>query len=142
MEDTKCLVELDELLKYLNYEELIKIPNEIRNAINKEKDKSYVWKYDVTKSLTEQNLNRKTVAMLSYLNMEYLLNYEEKQIMEELHKFNEKKCEKENINLYRGNNIFERQNIEAEKNKTMLSIVKKDRWYKKIFLTLKKIFKR
>ena len=94
MEYTKCLVELDEVLKYLNTEELEKIPYEIRNAIKEKKDKNYVWNYDESKDLSDQNLNRKTIAMLSYLNMEYLLNDEQRMLMEKLHRLNEEKLER------------------------------------------------
>ena len=96
MEYEKCLVELDEILKYLENEDKKKIPSEIRKAIHEKKDKKYNWTYDESKNLNEQNINRKTIAMLSYLNMEYLLNDEQRKLMEELHQFNEKNIEKKN----------------------------------------------
>lgn len=74
----KRLVEVDEVLNYLSDEDLEKIPEEIRNLIKENKDKDYVWQYDETKPLKEQGLNRDTIAFLSYLNMEYLLNEEQK----------------------------------------------------------------
>ena len=51
MEDTKCLSELSEILKFLAPEELVKIPEEIRNAIDENKDKEYVWHYDEAKRI-------------------------------------------------------------------------------------------
>ena len=89
MEYTKCLVELDEILEHLNDEELKKIPYEIRNSIKDNKDKQYHWTYDKTKKLNEQKMDRMTIAMLSYLNMEYLLNKRQKEFMEKLHRLNE-----------------------------------------------------
>lgn len=101
MEYKKCLVELDEILNYLKDEDLRKIPYDIRKAINEKKDKQYNWHYDESKGLDEQNINRKTIAMLSYLNMEYLLSKEQKLLMQELHRFNEEKVEKEKLkNIY------------------------------------------
>lgn len=101
MEYKKCLVELDEILNYLKDEDLRKIPYDIRKAINEKKDKQYNWHYDESKDLYEQNINRKTIAMLSYINIEYLLSKEQKVLMEELHRFNEKKIEKEKLkNIY------------------------------------------
>ncbi len=41
MEYEKCLVQLDEILKYLSDENLQKIPNEIKEFIKSEKDKNY-----------------------------------------------------------------------------------------------------
>ena len=68
MEYEKCLVELDEILNHLRKEDLIKIPYEIRNAIKAQKDNTYKWTYNEAKNLNEQDMNRKTIAMLSYLN--------------------------------------------------------------------------
>ena len=100
MEYKKCLVELDEILKYLRQEDLAKIPEEIRKAIKEKKDMQYNWEYDESKELKDQNINRKTIAMLSYLNMEYLLNKEQKRFLEELHMANENKNEKEKAKKY------------------------------------------
>ena len=62
----KRLVEVDEVLKYLSEEDLAKIPDDIRQLIKENKDKDYVWKYDETKPLKDQNLNRDTIAFLSF----------------------------------------------------------------------------
>ncbi len=106
MENAKCLVQLDEILNYLSKNNLEKIPYEIRNSIKQLKDKEYVWKYDESKALKEQKLDRKTIAMLSYINMEYLLNKEQKEHMEKIHRINEQKLEKEKQYKYNQNNIF------------------------------------
>ena len=92
MEYEKCLVEVEEVLNHLDISELEKIPKDIIQVITENKDKNYTWSYDETKSLLEQELDRGTIAILSYLNMEYLLSDEQKALMEELHRFNEKKA--------------------------------------------------
>ena len=155
MEYTKCLFELDEVLKYLNKEELEKIPYEIRSAIKEKKDKNYVWNYDESKDLSEQNLNRKTIAMLSYLNMEYLLNDEQKLLMEKLHRLNEEKLEREKSKKYNPNNIFKNNmhedseeisavddNLEVEKKEKVKMVVKEEKWYEKIFKAIANVFSR
>lgn len=142
LEYEKCLVELDEILKLLSYEDLAKIPYEIRNAINKEKDKNYIWHYDETKRLSEQNMNRKTIAILSYLNMEYLLNEEEKSLMKKLHEFNERKIEKEKQEKYNSENIFRNKDINNKENELMIIENTNDKWYKIMFVFLKKILKK
>ncbi len=90
----KCLTEVDEILNLLDRDELKKIPADIRKLIKDNKDKAYIWKYDKTKNLANQNLNRKTIAFLSYLNMEYLLSDEEKNLMNIIHKENRKRMNK------------------------------------------------
>lgn len=138
----KCLVELDEILKYIDKEDLEKIPEDIRNAIAEKKDKEYKWKYDETKELKDQNIHRKTVAMLSYLNMEYLLNDEQKELMKQIHKNNEEKAEQEKYEKYNPDNLFKSKTEYPKPEETALVGVKTEKWYEKIFSFIKNIFKR
>ncbi len=91
MDQKKCLVQVDEVLNHLSEEDLNKIPLDIRNSIKENKDKNYTWEYDETKELWDQDLDRKSIAILSYLNMEYLVNKEQKELLKEMHRFNERK---------------------------------------------------
>lgn len=142
MEYEKCLVELDEIFKYLKDEEKRNIPYEIRKAIKEKKDKHYHWNYDESKTLNEQNINRKTIAMLSYLNMEYLLNEKQKKLMEGIHKFNEKKIEKEKSEKYNPDSIFKNNIKYDKKEEVALAEVEERKWYEKIFSFIKKILKK
>lgn len=130
MEDAKCLVELDEILKYLAEDDLKKIPYDIRKTISERKDKQYKWKYDETKDLSQQKINRKTIAMLSYLNMEYLLNEEQKKLMQKIHKFNEDVIEKEKSKKYSSDKIFKNDKVNV-KEETELVTISSKKWYKK-----------
>ena len=156
MEYSKCLVQVDEILNYLNPEELKKIPENVRKTIKDNKDKNYTWKYDVSEKLEEQNLNRKSIAILSYLNMEYLLNDEQRKLMGQIHRVNEQKQEEEKRKQYNPENIFEnKSNIKEDKTVQVasnestskeskesknLAMTKKDRWYNKIKLYIKSLF--
>ena len=91
MDHKKCLVQVDEVLSHLREEDFKKIPLDVRNSIKENKDKTYTWKYDETKDICDQDLDRKSVAILSYLNMEYLVNKEQKEFLKELHRYNERK---------------------------------------------------
>lgn len=141
MEYENCLVELDEILNYLSKENLYKIPEEIREAIKSQKSKEYIWKYDKTKELNEQNLNRKTIAMLSYLNMEYLLNDEQKELMKKIHEANEQNQEKEKQEKYNINNLFNNKRNNIVQSEVALLEAKSDKWYNRIFNFIKNIFK-
>lgn len=137
----KRLVEVDEVLNYLSEENLNKIPEDIRNLIKENKDKEYIWKYDETKELKDQNLSRDTIAILSYLNMEYLLNEEQKRIMEEIHELNEKKQEQEKREKYNPDNMFKNQTltVNEEKNTQEVSMIS---YEENIFVKIKNfIFK-
>lgn len=147
MDESRCLVELSEVLKHLTLEDLNKIPYDIKGAIEKGKDKNYIWEYDASKKLDEQSLNRKTIAMLSYLNMKYLLNDEQRRLMESYHMLNEnkkrQKASEENKQM-NGNYFFKQQEvnvINSEKENFALE-VKKETFLGKILNFIKRIMRR
>ena len=93
--EAECLVEVDAVLCRLNPEELKKIPLDVRDAINEFKSLEYAWFYDDEKPLREQNIRKESVALLSYINMTYLLDDEQRKLMDEIHIVNEYKDEPE-----------------------------------------------
>ena len=118
MEYKKCLVQLDEMLDFLSKEDLNKIPNDIRKKIKSQKDTEYKWKYDSSISLKEQNLSRETIAMLAYLNMQYLVSEEQKLLLQQMHNYNEQKLEEEKSKNFNQNDIFkERKDSNVKRNK-------------------------
>lgn len=144
MEQAKCFVELNEILKHLDDKYLDKIPVEVRNSISEGKDREYKWTYDESKKLSEQKINRKTIAMLSYLNMEYLLNDEQRELMKEIHYQNDKK-----INLCKQDNNIAKLDIKNEENITNDVVqaplpieAEPPKWYKKISEFFKCILKK
>ena len=122
----KRLTEVDEILNYLSEEELEKIPAEIRNAIKDNKDDEYDWEYDETKPLKDQNLSRDTIAFLSYLNMEYLLNEEQKKVMKEIHKLNDRKLEEEKVVDEKKELVEYKENLFTKIFRKLKSIIRKD----------------
>ena len=86
---SRFLVEVEEILRHLDRENYNKIPNEILEYININKDKKYIWRYDNSKKLKEQDVCDETIAILSYINMEYLLNDEQKDYLNRIHLINE-----------------------------------------------------
>ena len=142
MEYTKCLVEVYEVMKYFSKEDIEKIPSDVLKIINDNKDRNYEWKYDESKSLKQQDLNRTSIAILSFINLEYLLNEEQKQYINELHRNNEGRIEqqKQENNMY--NDLFKNnknQNTVAIE-KTLIEH-KNEKWYKRIIESLKGLFR-
>lgn len=135
----KRLVEVDEVLSYLSEEDFFKIPEDIRQVIKENKDKEYVWKYDVSKELKDQNLNRDTIVILSYLNMEYLLNEEQKQLMQQIHELNEKKLEQAKAEKYNVEDLFKKNKPQQEEQKMSL-VEYKESFFTKLINRIKKFF--
>lgn len=142
MEYQKCFVQLEEILNHIREEDLKRIPYEIRKAIREQKDKQYKWNYDKTKSLSQQNIDRKTIAMLSYLNLEYLVSEEQKEVLERMHKLNENKAEEEKEKKYNTKELFKHKRKEQEEHATILAKTKKDKWYQKVVVFFRKIVTR
>ena len=81
--------------------------------------------------------------MLSYLNMEYLLSDEQRKLMEEIHKENEKK---RNAHAYQ-NSFGAKADKGIEKKTTKhveksLTEVEKEKWYEKLFAGIQRFFRR
>lgn len=146
----KRLAEVDVLLNYLSEADYEKIPKEIINAIKDNKDKNHIWEYDESKELKDQKLSRDTIALLSYINMEYLLNKEQKEYMEKIHEINEQerlKKEYSNQSQYDYNDLFKnnKKDEEIENVKiTEYSLVeyKEQGIFSKLFKKIRNFFKK
>lgn len=143
----KRLAEVDVILNYLSQENYQKIPKEIIQAIKENMDKNYIWEYDKSKELEDQDVSRDTIAFLSYINTEYLLDEKQKEYMEKLYESNERKLEEEKAKQYSVDDIFKRKLIEkeqipnTEETQENALVVYKENFFKKIFTKIKKIFK-
>lgn len=104
----KRFVEVDEIIKYLPNEVFNKIPNDVLCLIRKNRDSTYIWKYDNGKKLEEQNIHKDTVAILSYINTEFILEGKQKILMQNIHYYNEMKSEKLKREKFNPENIFKK----------------------------------
>ena len=136
------LVEIDVILSYLNEEELEKIPEDVKRYIKENKSTDYIWEYDESKSLEEQDISRETMALLSYLNMRYLLNEQQRKVMEQIHKYNESKLESSKKEKYQKEELFNDSNKEQEKESEDITeiVFYKENIFKKIFSKIKNFF--
>ena len=105
----KRFVEVDEIIKYLPKKEFSKIPSNLIDLIEKNKDSKYIWKYDNNKKLEEQNIHKDAIAILSYINMKYILEDNQKMLMKNLHNYNEMKSEKLKREKFNPKTIFKNQ---------------------------------
>ena len=137
----KRLVEVNEILLHLSEEDIAKIPEEVILNIRNKMDKDYVWKYDENKELSEQELEKDTIAILSYINLEYLLNEEQKKLMNEIYKNNEIKFQKELQEKYNSDNIFKNKKEEIVVENIDLPVeIKKETFFKKLITFIRNLF--
>lgn len=142
MEDlNKRLVEIEYILRKLEDEYIKKIPQEIWDYIEKNKDKNYIFKYDDSRNLLEQNLNIDTISILTYINIEYLLDEKQKMEMIEFLRKDEAIAEQEKAKLYNPEDLFKNKK-ESKQQETSLVEVKIEKWYEKVFAFFKNMFKK
>lgn len=142
MEDlNKRLVEVEYILKKLDDEYIKKIPQEIWDYIEENKDKNYIFNYDENKTLVEQNLSIDTISILTYINMEYLLGKEQKKEMIEFLRKDEMIAEQEKAKLYNPDDLFKNRK-ESKQQETSLVEVRIEKWYEKLFAFFKNMFKK
>ena len=141
----KRLVEVETILKKLDENYINKIPTEIWDFIEKNKDDQYIFFYDDNIELSNQNLNIDTIAILSYINMEYLLDEKSKKEVEEILIKDGAFLEQQKMKKYNPENIFKnKENIEnkGERDVSMIEVKEKCKWYQKIISFFRKMWRK
>ena len=148
----KRLSEVSVILNHMSKDNYNKIPKDVIEGIEKNKDKNYVWIYDEKKELKDQNINRDTIAILTYLNMQYILNEKQKEYVKKILIDNQNKVEEEKNKKYNASTLFEKQesekidiNKDKENNENKnISVVKKEKnsFIKRLLDKIKKFFNR
>ena len=142
----KAFVELEAVLKCLNYDDYNKIPKNLINEIEQNKDKEYKYEYNETLEYYKWNFMPETKALLYNIFKNYLAT--EKQIEDlrrkELIEIN--KLEEEKKKKYNTENIFKNSELknsqQEKKDKECNKIIKyKESFIKRIFRKIKSIFK-
>lgn len=140
-EINKRLVEVEYILRKLDDEYINKIPQEVWDYINKNKDKNYVFEYDNDKILSEQNLDIDTISILTYINMEYLLEEKERRELLELLKKDDMVAEQQKKEKYNPEDLFKNKKEEPKEPISLIE-VKLEKWYEKLFSFFRKILRK
>lgn len=143
---SKAYTEILLILSYMEQKYIDLIPKELLELFNEEKDKNYQPNINPNISLAEQNLQRKTLALLAMLNLNYWCK-DEKEEMLKIYSENDKKIEAEMRERYNPDNLFkkkekEEQNNEVKQENTELIEYKEQNIFKKILNKIMKFFKK
>lgn len=130
------------IIKSMGNKYFMMIPEDVRNKIDSIRNKEYNFKYDENKTLEEQNLQKETWDILSYLNYNYWCTKEEKEELFKIYTENERKKEEEKRLKYNPDEVFKnRDNIRINtEEKSLINITETDNLWKKIMRFLKNIF--
>ena len=140
----RAYAEVDKILSFMQISYIEKVPKKLRELFKNEKLKDYDPNIDKNIPLNEQNLERKTYAILAMLNLHYWCNAEEKQELLKAYSNNDKKREEELREKYNPDNIFKNRIKEPEQaTEEVKALVeyKKENFIKKLINTIKRFFK-
>lgn len=141
----KRLVEVEVVLERLEERYKNKIPIEIWGYIKQNKDRTYKFYFDDNKPLENQKLNMDTIAILTYINMEYLLEEEQKREMMRLLREDETYAEEKKKQKYKTEDLFKnrkdnQKSIDNNTNNEITLIKYKGSLFRKIINIIKKTF--
>lgn len=143
----KAYAEVDKILSFMEVKYVEKVPKKMREMFKNEKLQGYEPKIDKDLPLDQQNLQRKTLAILTLLNLNYWCeNQEEKQELIKAYSENDRKREKEIREKYNPDNIFKKNNDVKKIEKvtedvTSLIEYKEESFIKKLLNKIKRLFK-
>lgn len=144
----KAYAEVDKILSFMEIKYVEKVPKKMREMFKNEKLQGYEPNIDKNIPLEEQQLERKTLAILAMLNLNYWCeNQEEKQELLRAYSDNDKKREEELREKYNPDNIFKNKNKEqdAEQETDKITSVveyKEKNFIKKLLDKIKRLFRR
>ena len=144
----KVYSEVDKILSFMEIRYVEKVPKKMREMFKNEKLQDYEPNIDKNIPLEEQQLERKTLAILAMLNLNYWCeNEEEKEELIRAYSNNDKKRNEELREKYNPDNIFKNKNKEREVEQiteeiTAIAEYKKENFIKKLLNKIKRLFTR
>lgn len=148
MEDIKmAYCEVDMILGQMEEEYVNKVPSELRKLFKEQKRMDYSPEIKADVPLADQNLMRKTIAILAMLNLNYWCEDEkEKQDLIQMYSENDRKREDELRKKYNPDNLFKKDiDVEETIENTIseeLVEYKKENFFKMILRKIFSIFKK
>ena len=124
----KALVEVDAVLSCLDYNEYKKIPANIIDAIENNKDEEYTYDYDEEIEYEEWLLMPETKAILYNIFKQYLATEEQRKYLQQKERLENYKIESEKIKKYNSENLFKKgkdaKKVEQEELKSIFRFIK------------------
>ena len=142
LETRQAYSEVNMFLSLIGKELEEEIPIELREFFKREMDRSYIPTINSDKPMTEQGLKRKTIAIISGLNINYWCKDPEKkkELLDEY--FNNEKIYQEELRIkYNTDNIFKnKQESTVIENINLPVEIKKETFFKKLISFIKGLF--
>ena len=122
----KAYTEILEILKYLPKEEYERIPKEKILFFEENCDKNYEFKFDINKSLDEQEFLRETNAIIVVLFRDYFATDIQKEKLQKILLENERKYQEELREKYNPDDIFKKKQVDVKKEENVQMVEYKE----------------
>jgi len=139
--------EIYEIFSLMPKELLNKVPTKFYEMIKEERDTNY--SPNIQEPLEKQKLKNETIIILGLIYRDFLCSPDEKKKLQEKDakelQETEKKLEEQIREKYNPDDIFKNRNTiitqgEQPTEETRMTIMQEEKWYKKIFNLIKKLF--
>ena len=136
--------EVLEILKNISQEDYNKVPKEKINLFEHNANKEYIFDYDSTKTLEEQNVSKTARAIIAILFRDYWATDEQRNKIKAFQNNKRQQIEEENKQKYNTDIFKNRNNITTEsineKSENMQLVEYKENIFKRILGFFKKMF--
>ena len=145
---TVAYSEVLEILKYIPSEYYNKIPKSKIELFERYANSKYIFNYNPSKTLEEQNVSNITKGIIILLFRDYWATESQKNKIVEKQEYDRIKLEEKKKEKYNSNNIFVRNHencyADIKKSPQEISLIKIDdmKWYKKSLNIIKKIIRK
>ena len=146
IETRQAYSEVNRFLELIGEELASEIPKKLRDFLKREMDQTYYIEISSNKPIKNENFKRKTIVILSGLNLEYWCKDEKKkkQLLEIYNK-NEIDYQEELRKKYNPDDVFNNRKKVITKEESLsfnnkLTIIDNEKWYKKLFKKIINIF--
>lgn len=139
---SRAYVEVLEIIKHMGKEYQEKIPQNLLQLFENNKDENYQYIIDNTKNIKEHKLLDETLGLLSIIELKYWANAEEKELLNKALQDNERKYQEKLSEIYNTDNLFKdkkekTKNIDENEN----SLIEfKESAFKRFINKIKKFF--
>lgn len=137
----KVACELLEIFKYFDKELKEKIPEKLKESLEKISSTEYEFKIDKTKELNEQDLLPQTKDILSVIYLKYCCSSDERDTLIKEMEEQQRLKELEKQEKYNPNDIFKSREKQVIEESVQLIRMEDIPWYRKISERIKGFFK-
>ena len=114
IEYSNACTEVLEILKYISKEDYNKIPKKKIQVLEMDKNEDYIFKYDINKTLEEQNVSEKAETIIAIFFRDYWATEKQRIAILNSEKAYKAQRERELMEKYNPDNLFKKNQLQDE----------------------------